>query len=110
MIDAAHASGATRVIWSGLQSPATVSGGRYPHVNHFEGKWQVTVYGRERFYSTNVAFINVDPGLYASNFVNAEGSVLAPSPKATEHTLSGSRLTLRRKFRFLIWKVTMGCT
>lgn len=54
MIDAAIHGGAKRVVWSGLQSFAAASGGRYSKVDHFESKWLVTVYGRERTAGTDV--------------------------------------------------------
>ena len=81
MIDAAYASGAKRVIWSGLQSIKEPSGGKYKNIDHFESKWQVTLYGRKRFRGTGVAFINVDAGAYASNFTNEMRALFAPQPK-----------------------------
>ncbi|KAH7098125.1 NmrA-like domain-containing protein [Auriculariales sp. MPI-PUGE-AT-0066] len=70
MIEAAEAGGAKRIIWSGLPSLATASGGKYPHVYHFEGKAQVTEWGRAKFASTDVAFVNVDSGCYAQNMTS----------------------------------------
>ncbi|KAH7104546.1 NAD(P)-binding protein [Auriculariales sp. MPI-PUGE-AT-0066] len=69
MIDAAELGGAKRIIWSGLQSMAEASKGKYTKVVHFEGKAQVTEYGRAKFAATDVAFVNVDAGFYAQNFL-----------------------------------------
>jgi len=38
MIEAAEAGGATRIIWSGLQSPSKASNGKFTHVYHFESE------------------------------------------------------------------------
>lgn len=81
MIDAALAVGVEKIIWSGLQSFAEASGGKYKNVDHFEGKWEITLYGRERVKGTDVAFVNVDAGSYASNLHGEVGPIMAPQAK-----------------------------
>ncbi|KAJ7172905.1 NAD(P)-binding protein [Mycena crocata] len=65
LIDAAKAAGVARVIWSGLNSIAKLSGGRYTHVYHFDGKAAVTEYARQ----SGVPFVDVQAGFYGSNFL-----------------------------------------
>ncbi|EJD41758.1 NAD(P)-binding protein [Auricularia subglabra TFB-10046 SS5] len=70
LIDAAAEGGAKRIAWSGLVSFSEASGGKLSHCVHFEGKYSVTQYGRAKFAGTDVAFVNVDAGLYMENFLN----------------------------------------
>ncbi|KAJ7916486.1 NAD(P)-binding protein [Mycena leptocephala] len=64
LIDAAKAVGVGLFIWSGLPSIIKISNGKYPNVDHFNGKAEVTEYGR----SSGIPFTNVMAGWYASNF------------------------------------------
>lgn len=98
MIDAAIDAGAKRIVWSGLQSPATASNGRYTKVDHFEGKWLVTLYGRARTAGTDVAFINVDAGHYAQNFRGDVGPLMAPQSKG--NGLYAIQMTTSSEARF----------
>jgi uncharacterized protein YbjT (DUF2867 family) len=67
MINAAKAAKVDLLIWSGLMSVNEASGGKYSRVDHFDGKAAVTAYGRQ----SGVPFVDVQAGLYASNFTNA---------------------------------------
>ena len=63
MIDAAKAAGVKLLIWSGLMPVNEISGGKYSHVDHFDGKAAVTAYGRK----SGVPFVDVQAGSYANN-------------------------------------------
>ncbi|KAJ7788928.1 NAD(P)-binding protein [Mycena olivaceomarginata] len=65
LIEAAKAAGVKGIIWSGLVPVKKISGGKYTKVNHFDGKAQVTEYGR----ASGVPFVDVQAGSYASNFL-----------------------------------------
>lgn len=67
MIDAAKAANVDLLIWSGLMPVNEISGGKYPHVDHFDGKAAVTAYGRK----SGVPFVDVQAGMYATNFFTA---------------------------------------
>ncbi|KAJ7241470.1 hypothetical protein C8J57DRAFT_1561318 [Mycena rebaudengoi] len=64
LIDVAKAVGVGRFIWSGLESVIKVSNGKYSNVHFFNGKGEITEYGR----NSGIPFINVQAGWYASNF------------------------------------------
>ncbi|KAJ7442170.1 NAD(P)-binding protein [Mycena galericulata] len=64
LIDAAKAAGVNGIVWSGLTSVSKTSAGKYVHVIHYEGKAEVTEYGRQ----SGVPFVEVQAGFYASNF------------------------------------------
>ncbi|KAJ7133514.1 NAD(P)-binding protein [Mycena epipterygia] len=66
LIDAAKAGGASHVVWSGLSSMNKISGGKYVHVFHFDGKAAIADYGRQ----SGVPFVDVQAGFYASNLLN----------------------------------------
>ncbi|KAJ7325557.1 hypothetical protein DFH08DRAFT_886883 [Mycena albidolilacea] len=66
LIDAAKATGVKGIIWSGLVSIKKISGGKYTN-DAFEGKAQVTEYGR----AAGVPFVDVQAGAYATNFLNS---------------------------------------
>jgi len=74
MINAAKAAKVELFIWSGLMSVTEASGGKYTHVDHFDGKAAITAYGRQ----SGVPFVDVQAGMYASNFTGA----LAPRKQA----------------------------
>ncbi|KAF7340425.1 NmrA domain-containing protein [Mycena venus] len=65
LIDAAKAGGVSGVVWSGLPSFTKISGGKYPHVWHFDGKAAVTEYGLQ----AGVPFVDVQAGGYGTNFL-----------------------------------------
>ncbi|KAJ7793828.1 NAD(P)-binding protein [Mycena olivaceomarginata] len=66
LIDAAKATGVKGIIWSGLISIKKISGGKYTN-DAFEGKAQVTEYGR----AAGVPFVDVQAGAYATNFLKS---------------------------------------
>ncbi|KAJ7885726.1 NAD(P)-binding protein [Mycena olivaceomarginata] len=66
MIDAAKAAGVNRIVWSGLPDYSKLSGGKYTHVVHFDGKAAVAEYGRR----SGVPFVDVQAGYYASNLLS----------------------------------------
>ena len=68
MINAAKAAKVDLLIWSGLMSVTEASGGKYTHVDHFDGKALVTAHGRQ----SGVPFIDVQAGAYASNYNSAQ--------------------------------------
>jgi uncharacterized protein YbjT (DUF2867 family) len=68
MINAAKAAKVDLLIWSGLMSVTEASGGKYTHVDHYDGKAVVTAYGRQ----SGVPFIDVQAGAYASNYNSAQ--------------------------------------
>ncbi|KAJ7657202.1 NAD(P)-binding protein [Mycena polygramma] len=65
LIDAAKAAGVKGIVWSGLVPVSKLSGGRHPHVYHFDGKAEISDYGR----ASGVPFVDVQAGFYANNFV-----------------------------------------
>ena len=65
MVDAAKTAKVNLLIWSGLMSVNEISGGKYSHVDHFDGKAAVTAYGRK----SGVPFVDVQAGMYANNLV-----------------------------------------
>ncbi|KAJ7164390.1 hypothetical protein C8R46DRAFT_1352141 [Mycena filopes] len=64
LVDAANAAGVKGIIWSGLMPVNKLSGGKYVHVFHFDGKAVVTDYGRK----SPAPFVDVQAGFYAANF------------------------------------------
>jgi hypothetical protein len=66
LIDAVKLAGVSRVVWSGLESPSTVSNGKYVNVLHFDGKAEVTKYGM----ASGVPLVNVETGFYAENIIS----------------------------------------
>ncbi|KAJ7735653.1 NAD(P)-binding protein [Mycena maculata] len=75
LVDAAKAGGASRVVWSGLPAISRLSGGKYPHVWHFDSKAAVTEYGRQ----AGVPFLDLQAGNYGTNFL---GPPFAPTKQA----------------------------
>ncbi|KAJ7473332.1 NAD(P)-binding protein [Mycena latifolia] len=63
LVDAAKAGDVSRLIWSGLPSITNLSGGKYPHVYHFDGKAAVTAYARQ----SGVPFVDLQAGFYGTN-------------------------------------------
>ena len=74
LINAAKAAKVELFIWSGLMSVTEASGGKYTHVDHFDGKAAITAYGRQ----SGVPFVDVQAAMYASNLTGA----LAPRKQA----------------------------
>ncbi|KAJ7233520.1 NAD(P)-binding protein [Mycena haematopus] len=69
LLDAAKAAGVGLFIWSGLESLINVSNGKYPNVHHFNGKGEITEYGKR----SGIPFVNVQSGWYATNFCKIDG-------------------------------------
>jgi len=67
LVKSAKAVGVDLLVWSGLESVAEISGGKYTLADHFEAKAAVTEYARK----SGVPFITVQAGFYASNFQGA---------------------------------------
>ncbi|KAJ7110725.1 NAD(P)-binding protein [Mycena crocata] len=65
-IDAAKSGGVSRIVWSGLPSITSLSGGKYVHVYHFDGKAVITEYGRK----CGVPFVDVQAGFYGTNLLD----------------------------------------
>ncbi|KAG8859527.1 hypothetical protein FRB96_004411 [Tulasnella sp. 330] len=65
MIDAAKAANVRLLVWSGLENFSDISGGKYTHVLHFDGKAKVTAYAKE----VGIPFVNVECGQYFANFL-----------------------------------------
>lgn len=76
LIDAAHEGGAKRIVWSGLVSFSEASGGKLSHCVHFDGKYEVSQYGRAKCAGSDVAFVNVDAGMYMENFLRTPNTVM----------------------------------
>ncbi|KAJ6479919.1 NAD(P)-binding protein [Mycena vitilis] len=84
LIDAAKAAGVSRIVWSGLPSITNLSGGKYTHVWHFDGKAVVTEYGRQ----SGVPFVDVQAGAYGTSLLTNpvmmarqdDGSFVIPWP------------------------------
>ncbi|KAJ7289378.1 NAD(P)-binding protein, partial [Mycena rebaudengoi] len=84
LIDAVKSAGVSRVVWSGLESPSTVSNGKYVNVLHFDGKAEVTKYGM----ASGVPLVNVETGFYAENIISigayrtkeADGTIVVAYP------------------------------
>jgi len=64
LVDAAHAAHAKKIIWSELYSCEELSGGKYVHVEHFEGKAEVTKYGAE----IGAPLVSVPAAMYMQNW------------------------------------------
>ncbi|KAG9001751.1 hypothetical protein FRB94_013683 [Tulasnella sp. JGI-2019a] len=65
LVDAVKAANVKLLIWSGLEDFEKVSGGKYKHVYHFDGKAAVTSYALE----VGVSLANVQAGPYMSNYL-----------------------------------------
>ncbi|KAJ6453204.1 NAD(P)-binding protein [Mycena vitilis] len=71
LIDVAKAAGVKGIVWSGLAPVNKITNGKHPHVYHFDGKAEVTDYGR----ASGVPFADVQAGFYANNFHGAPGAM-----------------------------------
>ncbi|KAJ6510575.1 NAD(P)-binding protein [Mycena sanguinolenta] len=78
LIDAAKAASVKGIIWSGLANVKKISGGKYSLVMHWDGKAQVSEYG----HASDVPFVEVRPGFYATNFLR-NSSLLVKEPNGT---------------------------
>ncbi|KAM0789897.1 hypothetical protein ACM66B_006739 [Microbotryomycetes sp. NB124-2] len=78
LVDKAKANGVKLFVWSGLEGVKDVTGGKIQHVEHFDGKHEVTEYAKQ----VGLPTIVVQAGFYASNFENIM------QPRKTEHGLT----------------------
>ncbi|KAJ7686597.1 NAD(P)-binding protein [Mycena olivaceomarginata] len=65
MVEAAKAAGVKLFIWSALESVSEVSKGKYIHVDHFDGKGEITAYAR----ASGIPLLIVQAGWYMTNFL-----------------------------------------
>ncbi|KAJ1663358.1 hypothetical protein IW140_001908 [Coemansia sp. RSA 1813] len=68
IVDAAISVGVKNIIFSSLPSMKAISGGKYPIVHQFEGKYRVEEYLKSKANRINGAIIHL--GSYMENFVN----------------------------------------
>ncbi|KAJ2845888.1 hypothetical protein J3B02_004554 [Coemansia erecta] len=68
MVDAAIAAGVKDMVFSSLDSMKKVSGGKYPNVLHFEGKYRIQEYLISK--ADQIRGFVVHVGSYMENFVN----------------------------------------
>ncbi|KAJ7468470.1 NAD(P)-binding protein, partial [Mycena latifolia] len=71
MVDASKAAGVSLLIWSGLDSVSEISQGKYTHVDHFDGKAEITAYAR----ASGVPFIVAQIGWYGTNHILFDGYI-----------------------------------
>jgi hypothetical protein len=67
MVDAAKAVGVDLLVWSPLESVVNISKGKYIHVDHFDGKGEITDYARK----SGVPLLIVPAGWYSINHVRS---------------------------------------
>lgn len=89
LVDAAKAANVKLLIWSGLEDCTGISGGKYPLVDHFDGKAKVTRYAKQ----IGVPFANVEAGFYMTNLTwllppkkQEDGTYAIMGPAAGEST------------------------
>ncbi|KAJ7778427.1 NAD(P)-binding protein [Mycena metata] len=63
MVKAAMDARVSLVVWSTLESISQISNGKYTHVDHFEGKAEVTAYARQ----LGCPLLTVQAGAYSTN-------------------------------------------
>ncbi|KAJ7670510.1 hypothetical protein B0H17DRAFT_1085722 [Mycena rosella] len=78
MVDAAKAVGVGLLIWSALESVSGISKGKYVHVDHFDGKADITAYA----HASGVPLIIAQNGWYATNHMLLDGFVPRKDPEA----------------------------
>jgi len=76
MVDAAKAVGVGLFVWSALEPIAEISKEKYVHVDHFDGKGEITAYAR----ASGVPLLIVQAGWYMTNHMLFDGFV--PTKKA----------------------------
>ncbi|KAJ7639284.1 NAD(P)-binding protein [Roridomyces roridus] len=67
MVDVAKEAGVKLLIWSGLESLSAVSGGKFPRVEFFDAKGDITEYAKQ----SGVPLALVEAGYYATNIFEA---------------------------------------
>lgn len=71
MVDAAKAAGVSLLVWSGLDSVSEISKGKYLHVDHFDGKADITAYAR----LSGVPLVIAQIGWYGTNHILIDGYI-----------------------------------
>ncbi|KAG8883561.1 hypothetical protein FRB98_003059 [Tulasnella sp. 332] len=86
-VDAAKAAKVELFVWSGLENFSEVSGGKYIHADHFDGKAEVTQYCRD----IGIPFVNVEAAGYMQNYLAHEaprkqpdGFFVISAPRSSE--------------------------
>jgi len=64
--DAAKAAKLELLVWSGLENYTELSGGKYTHVEYFDGKAEVTQYCKD----IGIPFVNVEAAGYMQNYLS----------------------------------------
>ncbi|KAJ7353404.1 NAD(P)-binding protein [Mycena albidolilacea] len=94
MVDAAKAAGVKLFIWSALESVSEVSKGKYIHVDHFDGKGEITAYA----HASGIPLLIVQAGWYMTNFLffdamaatkEADGSYTLGLPVSADTVVPG---------------------
>lgn len=67
LVDTAKAVGVKLLIWSGLESLTSLSGGKFSHAEFFDSKAEITAYAKQ----SGVPLSVVQAGYYATNIFNA---------------------------------------
>jgi hypothetical protein len=68
MVDAAKAASVGPLVWSALEPVAEISKGKYIHVDHFDGKGEITAYAR----LSGIPLLIVQAGAYSTNHLNSK--------------------------------------
>jgi hypothetical protein len=68
MVDAAKAASVGLLVWSALEPVAEISKGKYIHVDHFDGKGEITAYAR----LSGIPLLIVQAGAYSTNHLNSK--------------------------------------
>ncbi|KAJ7026720.1 NAD(P)-binding protein [Mycena alexandri] len=71
MVQAAMAAGVELLVWSPLESVINISKGKYAHVDHFDGKAEVTDYARQ----SGIPLVIIPAGWYAINHVRSNAYI-----------------------------------
>ncbi|KAJ0422394.1 hypothetical protein BJY00DRAFT_73994 [Aspergillus carlsbadensis] len=88
IIDAAARVGTLdRFIFSGLVDTNKLSGGKYPHVYHFEGKGLAEEYGKSTHPDLWAKTSLLYAGLYLENYFGVSGAFFRPSLNQAKDTL-----------------------
>ncbi|KAJ7938301.1 NAD(P)-binding protein [Mycena leptocephala] len=76
MVDAAKAADVKLLVWSALEPCAEVSKGKYIHIDHFDGKGEITAYAR----LSGVPLLIVHAGWYMTNHMLFNGFIPTKEP------------------------------
>jgi hypothetical protein len=76
MVDAAKAADVKLLVWSALEPCAEVSKGKYMHIDHFDGKGEITAYAR----LSGIPLLIVHAGWYMTNHMLFNGFIPIKEP------------------------------